>query len=133
MSSVLDLQEALLEMPQIEIPTTHRFCNGIYSRQIEIPAGACLVGARHKTDFFLTISSGKCTIVDGEVSTVLSAPITIISKAGAKRSIYAHEDTVMTTFHATKETDVAIIEKSIIEPEGLMVANNPKELLVCPG
>ncbi len=126
---VNNLQEALLKMPQVDLPTTHKFCDGIYARQIEIPAGVCLVGAKHKTNFFLTISAGKCAITDGETHQIFEAPVTIVSKKGAKRSIYALSDTVMTTFHATPETDIKKIESAIIEPEGLKIANNPQERL----
>jgi len=123
------LQAAMLEMPQAEIETTHTFCNGVYAREIKIPKGVVLVGAKHKTSFFMIISQGQCKIVDGNTESILTAPCKIVSKVGAKRAIFALEDTVLTTFHPTNETDVMKIEKAIIEPEGLRIANNPQELI----
>ena len=123
------LQAAMLEMPQMSITTIHKFCNGVYAREIHIPEGVVLVGAKHKTSFFLTVSSGSCLIIDGETETTLTAPCMIISEVGAKRAILALKDTILTTFHPTDKTDVDEIEKDIIEPEGLKIANNPKELL----
>jgi hypothetical protein len=118
------LQEAMLDMPQVDIRTTHSFCDGIYAREISIPEGVVLVGAKHKTEFFIVISKGECAIYDDEVENYYSAPCTLVSPVGAKRVIYAIKDTILTTFHPTNEVDVSKIEAEIIEPEGLKIANN---------
>jgi hypothetical protein len=44
----------------------------------------------------------------------LRAPLTFISKPGTKRVVYAHEDTVWTTIHGTRHTDVKKVEEDII-------------------
>lgn len=123
----------MLDMPQVEIKTEHKFCNGVYAREITIPKNVCLVGAKHKTEFFMVISKGRCVIKDGELESILHAPHTAISNVGAKRVIYAIEDTVLTTFHPTEKTDIKEIEKEIIENEGLRIANNTTESLKCRG
>jgi hypothetical protein len=122
-SKVARLQEAMLEMPQAEVKTTHSFCNGVYAREITIPKGGALVGAKHKTAFFMVISKGKCAIID-KTEEIFKAPCTIVSQAGAKRAIYALEETVLTTFHVTDETDIMKIEHEIIQDEGLKIANS---------
>ncbi len=119
-----ELQDAMLKMPQAEIKTEHSFCNGIYSRKITIPKGVSLVGARHKTQFFMIISQGECIIRDGKTTERIKAPYQGVSEIGAKRAIYAVEETILTTFHPTYKTDIALIEKDIIEPEGKAIANN---------
>ena len=124
-----ELQAAMLEMPQAECKTTHTFCNGVYAREIFIPKNVCLVGAKHKSEFFMVISKGRCVIKDNDLEQILHAPHTAISKVGAKRVIFAIEDTVLTTFHPTNKTDVEEIEKDIIDDEGLKIANNPERLL----
>lgn len=125
------LQQAMLEMNQAEIKTKHSFCDGVYAREITIPAGVCLVGGKHKTSFFIVISQGECVVIDNEIETLYTAPCTVISKVGAKRAIMAIEDTVLTTFHPTKETDIDKIESDIIESEGLKIVNS--EGLKCLG
>ena len=124
-----ELQKAMLDLPQAEVETRHYFLNGIYAREITIPKDVCLVGAKHKTSFAMVISKGECVIKDGNEEIVLKAGQTIISKVGAKRAIFAIQETVLTTFHPTQETDIGKIESDIIEPEGLRIANNPKELI----
>lgn len=119
----------MLKMPQAEIKTTHTFCNGVYAREITIPKDVCLIGAKHKTEFFMVISKGRCVIEDGDSELIVSAPCTMVSKVGAKRAIFAIEDTVLTTFHPTDKTDIEEIERDIIESEDLKIANNPKRLL----
>lgn len=126
-----ELQAAMLEMPQAECKTVHTFCSGVYAREMFIPKGVCLVGAKHKTEFFITISKGRCVIKDGDREQIFSAPYTGISKVGAKRAILAIEDTIITGFHPTDKTDITEIQRDIIEDEGLKIANNHGSKLVC--
>lgn len=122
--SVNNLQKTMLEMHQVEIETKHSFCDGVYAREISIPKGVALVGAKHKTAFFMVISKGECVITDSSKKKTYQAPYTAVSKVGAKRAILALKDTVLTTFHKTNETDIYKIENDIIESEGLKIANN---------
>lgn len=57
---------------------------------------------------------GKVTVSDGGNVTTYEAPATIISKVGAKRAIYAHEESLWTNFHATELDDPEEIEEEII-------------------
>lgn len=127
MNNVSKLQSAMLEYEQVDIKTRHQFTDGCYAREITIPAGVLLVGAKHLTEHFFVISKGKIMINNG---VVLEAPYTGITLPGTKRAIEALEETVMTTFHVTRETNIEEIEKAIIDPEGLKIANNPKEALL---
>ena len=129
MNTVSELEAVMKDLAPVEIETVHSFCNGMYSRQITMPRNAVLVGAKHKTEFFMVVSKGECVIKDDEESLTLKAPCQIISRVGAKRAIFAVEETVITTFHATDETDIEKIEKIIIEPEGNKITNNGGRLL----
>lgn len=123
------LQKAMLEQPQAKVETNHTFMNGIYARQIIIPAGVVVVGAKHKTEHPHLISKGRCYIVNNGKREYFEAPYSGITKPGSKRAICAIEETVFTTFHPTEETDIKKIEAEIIEPEGLQIANNPPEAI----
>ena len=63
----------------------------------------------------------------------LKAPLSMISKAGTKRIVYALEDTVWITVHATNETDLEKIEEVVIaksyEDFEKFKALNEKEIL----
>ena len=74
----------------------HSFSDGIYIREMFVPKGVVLTGKIHKHNHPYFILSGEVTIVseqDGEQR--LRAPVSIISSAGTKRVIYAHEDTIL--------------------------------------
>jgi hypothetical protein len=76
-------------------PLKHTFIGDRYVREIFIPAGCLIVGKIHKTDHPIFLMKGKISILDefkGE--SLLEAPMTICSKAGAKRAGFAVEDTV---------------------------------------
>ena len=79
------LQDALLEMPQADIVTTHTFKPGIYERAIRIPAWTVLTGAEHKTDYKIRLEQGTIAVNVGDDVKVLTAPCEFEAKAGAQR------------------------------------------------
>ena len=87
---------------------------GLYGREMWMPADCLITGKIHKTEHICILSKGKVTVSDGGSVTTYEAPATIISKVGAKRAIYAHEESVWTNFHATELDDPEEIEQEII-------------------
>lgn len=86
------------------IEPKHYFCNGVYAREIFIPADTALVGAIHKHAHINVVSEGKIIVATDEGVRTIEAPETFVSPAGVKRAGYVLEDTVWTTFHATEST-----------------------------
>lgn len=95
----------------------HYFADGLYAREITIPAGMLLVGKIHRTRHICVVSKGDITVVTEEGMMRLRAPATIISPPGTKRAVYTHEETVWTVFHPTEETDLDKIEEMFIAPD----------------
>jgi hypothetical protein len=123
------LESAMIQHPQIEIVPVHRFADGIYAREITIPAGTLLTGKIHKTEHLNIISKGSITVwskKDGIKR--IHAPFSFVAKPGTRRLGYAHEDTVWTTIHATQETDLNKLEAELIEPHEI----TPLELQEIP-
>ena len=112
--NILNLENVMKEQEQVDIKTTHHFCNGIYAREIFIPKGVILTGKIHKEEHLNIISKGEISVATEDGVKVVKAPCTIISKPGTKRAGYAHEDTIWITVHATEETDLEIIEELFI-------------------
>ena len=100
------LEDMLAQLPPVEIPVRHHFAPGTYAREITIPKNTVLIGAVHKTDNLVVLSAGKLRIVTESSPVVISAPHTMICKAGAKNAAIALEDSVWTNFFATEETDI---------------------------
>lgn len=94
------LEAELLKLPQVEMPVSHAFCNGLYARTMHISAGTVLTGAVHKEESFFLVRKGQlivstdngpCTIGPGDMS---------VSKVNTKRAGIALTDVEVTTFHA---------------------------------
>lgn len=118
-SNIFKLQDFMLQQEQAETETIHHFSDGIYARELKIPAGVCIVGALHKTKHFMMVSKGRCSIATHEGSTVVEAPYIVETQPGIKRVVYAETDTVMTTFHVTNETDIEKIAEQILVQENI--------------
>ena len=108
------LEDEMLKHEQVEIETTHYFCDGMYARSILIPKGVTLTGKIHKTEHMNVISKGDITVRTEDGEKRLKAGDLVISKPGTKRAGYAHEDTIWTTFHATSETNIEKLEALLV-------------------
>jgi len=112
---VLQAEELLNELPQVDCPVTHHFAPNVYVREMFIPANVLLTGAVHKTCHLSMLSKGKVRVITDTGAVELTAPATVLSQTGAKRAIYAIEDAVWSTIHATNETDVDRLVEELTE------------------
>lgn len=117
-SQIEELERQMFAMTEhhVEIKPRHYFSNGLYAREIFIPAGTLLTGKIHRTEHINVISQGDISVLTENGIERLQAPCTLISKPGTKRVGFAHADTVWTTFHATNETDLEKLEEQLIAP-----------------
>ena len=121
--SILSLEHALNDIisdgiaPVADCPVKHHYANGLYAREIFIPAGSVVVGKIHKFEHLNLISRGKVYVVTefgNEIYGATETPVTFKSPAGTKRALVAETDVIWTTFHITDKTDVDEILKEII-------------------
>lgn len=106
LSGIDQLEAALVQLPQVQLPIVHRFTPGLYIREIQMPAGTVLTSMVHKTTHPFTISAGRVIVVeDGKPGVLLQAPHTGITTPGTRRALHVIEDTIWTTYHVTEETD----------------------------
>lgn len=106
MRARVERMEALLEgVPQVECPVRHHFAPGVYCREMTVPAGVVATGAVHKTEH-LTVIVGHCHLTTDDGVREFKGYSMVHSKPGAKRAIYAIEETIVTTIHPTEETDL---------------------------
>ena len=113
-----------------ELPTTHIFTPGLYTRTILMRAGMIVTSRIHRTEHPFVVSQGHCLVYDdrnGPVS--IKAPYMGITKPGTHRVLLILKDTIWSTFHATELTDVKEIEEWLAEPlsahPGLVSFPNP--------
>lgn len=109
---VFRLEAGLKQLPQVDCPVRNMFANGLYAREMTIPAGTVVTGAIHKTQHITIISKGRIQVLRPEGTVEFAAPAMFISEPGVKNAVHALEDTVWTTFHPnpdnTQDLDVLV-------------------------
>lgn len=127
--------ERIMEnMPQADCPITHHFAPGVYMREMAVPAGVLLTGAVHKTEHLSVLSKGHIYVINGGDRLELRAPATVLSPKGVKRAIYAVEDSVWMTIHATNETDTAkLVEELTTSTEDELAGGSRNRQLLRSG
>lgn len=114
---VMRMEAVLREYPQVELEVHHHFADGVYARELLIPAGVVLTGKihRHKTMNFLMSGTIRVTTDDGIQE--LTGPLILNTEAGMKKAAYAVTDTIWVNIHPTESTDIEEIEHEFIVPE----------------
>lgn len=109
------LEAIMRDMPQLPNEPIHRFANGVYARELTLPKGATAVGKIHKTQHIAVVLKGVCSVAsDNGVVELIQAPMTLVCEAGTKRVVYAHEETVWTTFHPCTSQNVLELEQALV-------------------
>ena len=136
-SEIKKFADALMQMPGMTMgdnencPLKHHFTEGIYCREIFMPAGIVCVGKIHKHDHPNFLMKGRVTFVteDGGMEEV-TAPRIMMSPAGTQRAVYVHEDTVWVTVHANPDNEKNIdkIEEFVITKSHDEIFESIKEL-----
>ena len=98
-------------------PLVHNFADGMYIRQITMPAGQIIVSKTHGQTHPYFILEGDVSVLTEDGVKRFKAPYSGITTEGTKRVLYTHEDTVWTTVQRTNETDLEKIENDLIIKE----------------
>jgi quercetin dioxygenase-like cupin family protein len=115
------LEEHLVQYEQVEMPPVHRFADGMYAREITIPADTLMTGKVHKAEHVSIMLSGDMTVLTEAGMQRIKGPKVFISPPGTKRVGYAHSETVWITVHTNphNERDIDLIESVLVEPWNL--------------
>ena len=117
--SIYKLQDIIKDMPQVTGQTRHHFSDGMYARELFIPAGTVVVGALHKSQHLYMVVKGKCKVSSQYETVEIEAPYIGETIPGTKRVIYAETDCIWIGFIPTELTDVDEITAALIEQEGI--------------
>ena len=118
-AAILALEDRMIELygggeHTETFPLTHRFADGVYAREILLPAGTLVIGKIHRYAHLNIITKGRVAVLTEFGVEELEAPYTFTSLAGTKRVVFAYEDTIWTTLHGTQHTDPDTVEEDII-------------------
>lgn len=127
-SQIHALANELRKLPQIDAPITHHFADGVYGREMFLPAGATIVGKMHRFATLNILAQGEIAVTnaDGAVR-VLKAPAVFVSPPMGQKVGHAITDVVWINVHPTRLTDVAAIESKFIVPEAPAIASEPMQ------
>ncbi len=95
-------------------PLKHLFADGLYIRELTVPAKILTVTKIHKYSHATFLVKGEMSVLEEGGIRHIKAPAYFVTPAGTKRIVYHHNEVVLVTIHATKETDLQKIEDEII-------------------
>lgn len=115
MPKILALEEKMREFPQLDLPVKHYHIEGVYVRELFIPAGTVLTGKIHNKENISILSQGELMISNGDSALrIIKAPYTVVDKPGVKRLGYAITDcTFINVLRSDKKT-VPELEEELV-------------------
>lgn len=128
-SAKMDIFESeIAKLPQNHLPLIHRFTDGMYIREINMPAGTIATSRTHKTNHPFVIQKGMVDIVDEEGNIErITAPYLGITHRGTRRVFRVLDDVVLITFHATDKQDPVEIGNDITESNNELLPQDFKQ------
>jgi hypothetical protein len=113
-----ELESLMIEnFPLVHCPLNHRFTDGLYVREIFMPAGSLITSKIHKTQHQYFILQGSVSVwIDEGQEQYLEAPYIGVTEPGTRRVLYVWEDCIWATSHPNPENEtLEQIEERIIE------------------
>jgi quercetin dioxygenase-like cupin family protein len=98
----------------IDLQIQHHFSDGVYARQMKLPAGHFAVTHAHTYDHLSILASGEVTVEIDNVKVTYKAPAVITILAGRHHRIEARQDAVWFCIHATDEKDPVRLDEVLI-------------------
>lgn len=117
--SLIPLSQSMSLLTQeVACPVVHRFGPGVYMREVSMPAGALVIGRRHRGEHLNLMLSGILDLVDeaGNVIRTVVAPQTFTAPAGRKIARIV-DDTVWLNIYATDERDIDKLEALLFDDD----------------
>lgn len=132
-SEIDQLEKAMLDnLPIVECPLTHRFTDGLYVREIFMPAGSLITSKIHKTQHQFFVLKGSVIVwIDGEEQ-LIEAPYIGVTEPNTQRVLFVLEDCIWATSHPNPNNEtVEQIEARILEGhDNVLLSDHQKELLL---
>lgn len=109
------MEEIMVNMPQAPCPVVHTFHNGVYMRQVFMPAGTVAIGHYQKFEHINILVQGAVQVRNEDGSlTILEAPLTFIGQPGRKVGLVL-QDLVWVNVYKSDITDVAEAEAYFLD------------------
>lgn len=118
LAKIQALEDAMRSLPQTDLEPAHYFAEGMYGRELFIPAGQVVVGKMHRHEHLVQLLSGEATIATDTGTERVRGPKTWVSPPGVKRALVTHTDCLFFTVHLNESNtrDLDAIEEYVIVP-----------------
>lgn len=117
------LEREIAKLPPVETPLTHHFADGVYGREMFIPAGTVITGKIHRFATLNVLLQGHVQITTDDGVQHLHAPAVFVTQPETKKVCYAHTDARFLNVHPTKLRDLSAIESKFIVPEAPVLSH----------
>lgn len=114
MPEIIEIENLILSCEQVEMPVSHYHIDGVYVRQLFIPADTVLTGKIHNFESIAILAQGTIKIANGDDAYEITAPAVMVDKPGIKRIGYAVTDVTFITVHKTDKKEVPDIEEELV-------------------
>jgi len=121
------VQNAMLELPQVDLPVHHILHGGLYLRSLVIPAGVAIAGAFIQVPTTLVVS-GNVTVYANDQAYEIDGYQVLVASAGRKQVFVAHTDTNMTMTFATDAKTVEDAENEFTSEPELLASRRHENL-----
>jgi len=121
------VQNAMLELPQVDLPVHHILHGGLYLRSLVIPAGVAIAGAFIQVPTTLVVS-GNVTVYANDQAYEIDGYQVLVASAGRKQVFVAHADTNMTMTFATDAKTVEDAENEFTSEPELLASRRHENL-----
>lgn len=93
----------------------HHFSDGLYSKEIHIPAETMVVQHKHSYAHMSILAKGKVVVLVDDESKIVEAPACLEIAAGKHHAVKALTDCVWFCVHATDEKDASKVDEVLIQ------------------
>lgn len=130
LANLTNVQDRLLELPQIDIQTEHVIHGGMYTRTIRLGTGVVLMGALVKIPTMLIVS-GRTKVFTGENWIELDGYHVIPARAGRKQIFVTSQETNITMIFRTDAKTVEEAEEEFTdEATALMSRHSDNDVVM---
>lgn len=97
-------------------PLKHTFVDGLYVREMSMPKDHFAIGKLQKHEHLWMLLKGKLTVTTQSGSEEYIGPCYVKAKAGEKKAVYAHEDSIFMNIYPNPDNkqDLEQIENAWI-------------------
>jgi len=112
-SAIEALEAECRKHPQVEVKYRHHFAEGVYAREVTLPADCIVAGRVHKQSQICILSQGRMKVTTEYGVVEVEAPFTLVSPPGTKRAVFTLTECVFTTILGTHMTNPEVIHDTL--------------------